>query len=537
MRSSDGAVKRPFVVHPFLFSVFPTLALYAYNVWSIPLSAKEIAGPAAASAAGAALVYILLRAWLRNPVKAGLLVSLLVGLFFSFGHIAGQLAVWTAGNFSRALFFAMAILAALAAFIVIRSRRTFTGLTRVLNVASATLVLFNVILVGRTLVRRPPAVLGPEIQVSGRSAARPNIYFIVFDAYTRADVLREVFGHDNGAFLAGLEARGFAVAGRSYANYNFTYQSLASTLNISYLDELARDMGESSSDREPLYAMIRKNLVMDFLQSQGYRLITIASSIEPADLRTVDPDVGFRGMDSELRTVLFNQTPLPLFFRLSQGRSAYDAHRRRILDAFRALREAPWEGGPFFLFVHIMSPHPPFVFGPDGQPVEPDYLFSMVDADWVHGARADAVRQYTLAYRDQLTFLNTKILETIDAILNRSPEPPIIILQGDHGSRAYAVLDRPESSYFKENLAILNAYHLPAGGGALLYPGISPVNTFRLVFRHYLGADLDFVEDRSSWSTWRQPYKFLPFDEGSDQSTLESIRRGMKPATPAIQKR
>jgi hypothetical protein len=235
--------------------------------------------------------------------------------------------------------------------------------------------------------------------------------------------------------------------------------------------------------------------------------------------------------------VLFNQTPLPLFFRLSQGRSAYDAHRRRILDAFRALREAPREGGPFFLFVHIMSPHPPFVFGPDGQPVEPDYLFSMVDADWVHGARADAVRQYTLAYRDQLTFLNTKILETIDAILNRSPEPPIIILQGDHGSRAYAVLDRPESSYFKENLAILNAYHLPAGGGALLYPGISPVNTFRLVFRHYLGADLDFVEDRSSWSTWRQPYKFLPFDEGSDQSTLESIRRVMKPATPAIQKR
>jgi hypothetical protein len=147
------------------------------------------------------------------------------------------------------------------------------------------------------------------------------------------------------------------------------------------------------------------------------------------------------------------------------------------------------------------------------------------------------VRDYIVRYREQLAFLNKKILEAVDAILSRSPEPPIIILQGDHGSRAYTDLDRPEASYFKENLAILNAYHLPGDGRALVYPGLSPVNTFRLVFKHYFGAELDLLEDRSVWCTWRRPYRFLPFDEASYKATVGSVRAEMRPESPAVQKR
>jgi hypothetical protein len=530
-------MKRTPVVHPFLFSLFPILALYAYNLKSIPISAGELAGPLAASIACVAVLYLVLRTALKNPAKAGLLVSLLVAWFFSFGHIAGQVAVWTEGIFNRSLFFATAVLVGLAAFLVIRSRRTFAGLTRILNVASATLVLLNVVSVAQTLIRRPHAVLGKEVRVSRQATSRPNIYYIVLDAYTRADVLQEVFGHDNSAFLSALESKGFTVAARSYANYNLTHQSLASSLNFSYLDELARDVGGVSSDREPLYAMIRKNRVMAFLKSQGYRLITLSSSIEPTDIKTVDLYVGFKGLESEFRTVLLNTTPLPLFFRLGKDGSPYDAHRKRILNAFRALAESPLDKGPFFLFVHLMSPHPPFVFGRGGEPVDPDYLFSMVDADRLHGASEAAIRRYIPAYRDQLTFLNKKILEVVEAILSRSPEPPIIIIQGDHGSRAYADLDRPEGSYFKENLAILNAYLLPGLDRSLVYPRISPVNTFRLIFTHYFGADLDLLEDASSWSTWRRPYRFIPFDEASYAATMDSVRKSMKPKSPVVQKR
>jgi hypothetical protein len=303
------------------------------------------------------------------------------------------------------------------------------------------------------------------------------------------------------------------------------------------LDELARDVGEASSDREPLYEMIRKNRAMAFLKGQGYRLIALSSSIEPTDIKTADLYIGFKGLESEFRTALLNTTPLPLFIRLGKGGSPYEAHRKRILNAFRALRESPLEKGPFFLFVHLMSPHPPFVFGPGGEPRDPDYLFSMVDADRLHGASEAAIRRYIPAYRDQVSFLNKKVLEAVDAILGRSPEPPIIVLQGDHGSRAYADLDRPEGSYFEENLAILNAYHLPGGGNALLRPGITPVNTFRLIFKHYFGADLELLDDLTAWTTWRRPYRFIPFEPGSYTATLDSVRRAMVPKTPAVRKR
>ena len=530
-------MKRPPVLHPFLFALFPILALYAHNIRSIPVPLKEAAGPLAVSLAAAAVLFLLLSAAFRSPAKAGLAVSIIVLWLLSFGHLAGWVAYWTEGLFTRSLFFATALLVALAVFAVVRSRRDFAGITRLLNVVSATLVLLNVASVAHTLAGKPRIAAGPEVKTSGPAAGRPNIYYIVLDAYTRADILQEVFACDNTPFLAGLEARGFTVAGRSYANFNLTHQSLASSLNFSLLDDLARDAGAASSDREPLYSMIRENRVMAFLKGQGYRLITVSSSIEPTDFRSVDRYFGFAASESEFRSVLLNTTPWPVLFGSARSAESYDAHRRRILNAFHALEGSPREKGPFFMFVHIMAPHPPFVFGPGGEPVVPGYLFSMVDADRLHGANPAALPEYILRYRDQLAFLNTKILEAVDAILWDSAASPVIVVQGDHGSRAYTDFDRPEASYFKENLAILNAYHLPGEAASLVYPGISPVNTFRLIFKYYFGADLELLEDRSAWCTWRRPYKFILFDERTYGGTVDSVKAAMKPKPPIVQAR
>jgi hypothetical protein len=50
-------------------------------------------------------------------------------------------------------------------------------------------------------------------------------------------------------------------------------------------------------------------------------------------------------------------------------------------------------------------------------------------------------------------------------------------------------------------MKILNAYFLPGEGAAGLYPSITPVNTFRLIFDVYFGADLELLEDVSDHST------------------------------------
>lgn len=506
-------MKRIPVIHPFLFAVFPVFYLYAHNIKSIPISLNELLWPLIGSVAGAIGLWLVLIKVIKSPERAGIAVSLIIMWFFSFGRIAEAISEWTSGVFDKSLFFASLILLGGVLFLVIRSRRDFPRMTMSLNVIAATLVALNLGSAGLTLARRTPTLLLNDVAISAGAASRPNIYYIVLDAYTRGDILKELFDYDNSTFLAELENMGFYIASKSYSNYSQTHHSFASSLNFSYLDHLAKEMGTGSSDREPLYRMIQDNRVMAFLKGHGYRIVTVSSGMWPTDIKEADRYIGFKRSPSEFLHVFLNTTPLPLFLDLTIGVSEYDAHRERILHAFDSLARAPDEKGPFFLFAHIMAPHPPFVFGPNGEHVRPDYAFSLVDADRMRGESESAIRDYIRRYRDQLIFINIKTLETIQAVLCRSALPPVIILQGDHGSRAYADLDRPEASNFRENLAILNAYHLPGLDQSLLYPAISPVNTFRLLFREYFGAELELLEDKSFWNTWRRPYRFIPFDE------------------------
>lgn len=531
-------MKRPPVLHPFLFALFPILALYAHNVKSIPIPLGELAAPLAVSLAGAAALFAALGAVAKDAARAGAGATVILLWFLSYGHLAAGMADWTGVPPGPPFLSATALIAALGIVLIIRSRGGLIGWTRFLNVVSSVLVLFNLISIVQTYAARPRIKAGAEVKATApRAAARPNIYYVILDAYTRADILQEVFAFDNAPFLSALESRGFVVADRSYANYNLTHQSLASSLNFTLLDDLARDAGYASSDRQPLYAMIRGNRAMAFLEDQGYKLLTVSSSIGPTDFRDADRYFGFAGAESEFKRVLLQTTPLRLLGPAGETSASFENHRQRILNAFRALEGSAFEKGPFFMFAHIMAPHPPFVFGADGEAVEPDYLFSMVDGDRLHGCGDEARAAYIVSYRDQLAYLNGRILTAVDAILKASAEPPIIVLQGDHGSRAYADFDDPEASYFKESLAILNAYHLPGGGRELVRPGISPVNTFRLIFDRYFGTDLEPLPDRSAWTTWRRPYRFLPFDESSYRPTVESVRSATKPKVPLVQKR
>lgn len=59
-------------------------------------------------------------------------------------------------------------------------------------------------------------------------AAHPDVYLILLDGYPRPDKLLAEFGIDNGAFIGGLEERGFAVAHASRSNYMETRLTLQS---------------------------------------------------------------------------------------------------------------------------------------------------------------------------------------------------------------------------------------------------------------------------------------------------------------------
>jgi hypothetical protein len=130
------------------------------------------------------------------------------------------------------------------------------------------------------------------------------------------------------------------------------------------------------------------------------------------------------------------------------------------------------------------------VFDANGNPTNP--------ADYWNEQRIYPQDLFEKGYVDQLQFLNKNILQAIDTIVANSETPPIIIIQGDHG---------PWLQEGNKHFLILNAIYFP-GHKDKLYPTISPVNTFRLVFDNYFGGKYDILDDVSYYSPVPKLYKF-----------------------------
>jgi hypothetical protein len=352
-------------------------------------------------------------------------------------------------------------------------------------------VLVNVATIGinEGAARRqaPLASLSATLHPGSR---RPDIYYLVFEEYAGERPLRDDFGYDNGPFLSELERRGFFVGHQSFTNYPRTSLSLASSLNMQYLDQVERETGGAGPERLTV-PLIRSPQIVGLLKSVGYRYVNVGSWYTPTSSSPeADEDIRYGGL-SEFDSALYAMTALwPVGGKLGFLENDLDLRRReyqRVLFQFRQLANMAGRGGPKFVFAHIICPHDPYVFDRHG-----DY----VPKGAQHG------RRDTRDYDDQLTYLNTLILNLAQTLLS-VPEDrrPVIVLQADEGPFPGApttwVHRRPEA--LERKFLILNSYYLPPGGRAspAAYPTISPVNTFRLVLDRYLGADLPLLPDRA----------------------------------------
>jgi len=127
----------------------------------------------------------------------------------------------------------------------------------------------------------------------------------------------------------------------------------------------------------------------------------------------------------------------------------------------------------------LLIPHVPFVFNPDGSIVT-DPLFYNGKLSWPGD---DEHRK--IGYGNQVQFIDQQMVAIFSTILAESKTPPIVVINGDHGLMG------------PNRYEILNAYYLPGDGAKQLYPTISPVNSFRLIFDTYFGTHYGLLDDYS----------------------------------------
>jgi len=252
------------------------------------------------------------------------------------------------------------------------------------------------------------------------------------------------------------------------------------------------------------------------LRRHGYTIASFVSGYTGTDLANADVHFGPRWALSEFQNVLISTTALPLVLDRVLKKSQFDLHRERILYAFEHLPDAARLKHPVFVFCHVLSPHPPFVFGAQGEKTEPQSYFTMTEGGSFQTVdRAKVRREYVEKYRAQLQFISAKAKTAIERILAASPQPPVIIVQGDHGPGSVLNWDDPEPEDLAERFAILNAYHIPKTVKSSV-DSLSPVNSFRLLFDQLFATDYGRLTDKSWFSTIAKPWRFYDADRPAE---------------------
>jgi hypothetical protein len=497
---------RRWPLHLFVAAVYPVLALLANNISQVKASAAL--RPLLIVVCTALLLWGLLLLVLRDVRRSALLASWWLVLFFAYGHVYNFLEAHTALGRHRLLLPLWVLLALAGTWLILRKVKDLGYVTLVVNTIGLVLLVFPLLQLGayayrsRTVASNP-GHLPPELaslQVPPGETP-PDVYYIILDAYSRADVLKSFFGYDNAEFLDYLRQKGFYVADCSQSNYAKTELSLSTSLNMDYLDDLLGQLDSTSQDRVPVDGLLDRNTVRRAFKNMGYSFVSfetgfLFTQFEDADVYLYPGRLG--GL-SGFEVLLVKTTgglalvdaaaKLPKFFEEGLNTPERIRHTQVSYTLDQLAKVPARVPGPKFVFAHVVAPHEPLVFSSDGS--------------LVHYPEPLDVATFKLGYSAEVTYLNHRVMAVLDRILSDSTTPPIIIIQGDHGHDLASPDDRMD---------ILNAYYLPGGGESLLYPTITPVNSFRVVFDRYFGGNLDLLKDRSFFSYYQKPfdYKYVP---------------------------
>jgi len=219
---------RKFWIHPILLGLYPVLALYVFN-------RNEIVFPAIQQAVITAflitaitmIVFVLIfRSWQRAAIHA----SFTLLWFFSYGHIFDLVKNITilGGSIGHRIFFPFWILLFIVGHIVLIRMKNPVGLNKTLDSISLFLMVFLAVqLVGSfvqsKLVEREFTQKEATSQnnVLAESSDR-DVYYILVDAYSRSDLLKEGVNLDTSDFISELKKLGFYIPDCAQSNYDST---------------------------------------------------------------------------------------------------------------------------------------------------------------------------------------------------------------------------------------------------------------------------------------------------------------------------
>lgn len=480
-------------IHPFLFAIFPILSLYSYNIGIITFD--QLFLPLGISILCIFIIVSVLKLIFKKSNKISLIVSIGVLFFFFYGHIFNLISEL---NFEQYIHHRFVIIPYLALFFIplIVLIKTKKNLDNVNKIATSISVILIIIASSNILIN---STFSEEIEKSSlieqdfTVEKKPDIYYLIFDAYGDDHTLQRLFEFDNSNFTEFLLQKGFRSSFPSFSNYHTTYLSLSSSLNLDYVNELI-DEDNSSFNVISANRLIDKNNLMQTMSKNGYVNINFDSGWGPTRNISV-ADMNLCGNNfllfSEFLISLAETSMLkPVYAKFFES-----DHRDRILCTLSTIPIISENiEKPVFVFAHLLLPHPPYVFDSLGNPTLTESLQFV----------SDGIENERMLYLEQLQFANKKIKDIVEKLIS---ENAIIIIQSDHGPPDSIFSINNNESTDKDKLRNINYYYFP-NNDQIIYDGITPVNSFRIIFKNYFSSDLEILPDKNFYIDENtNPYK------------------------------
>jgi hypothetical protein len=491
-------ISKSFPIYPILFAAYSILFIYNNNIDELSLS--QIFLPIVGIILLSVIVWAGMRLFIKDNQKAACIASIFIFFFISYGfwgrlidnNICLEKKLFGFWGYNKVAYISLGSIFAAITLIIVISKKKFNNISKYLNITSLMLIVFILVSITNKSLNFKKYHSKNSIEeqcqancvMANFDNKSPDIYYIILDAYTSSNILKNDLGFDNKEFETFLKSKGFKIADKSHANYGTTLTSLSSSLNMDYHSNLGVNLKDRIK-KDYFYNLIKQNRVWMFLRKHGYRMFVCSSYALSGyyynDNRVVNcsPEKFSENFLGRFSVFILENSPVAVLFK-----SPMSKHRQDIKYSFEKLKEIINAPGPKFVFFHILSPHPPYVFGPDGGAVKKD---------------SKGLQRYV----DQIIFTNKMMESCVEDILHKTNKNVVIVIQGDHGLFPL-IWDLKNDIIVNQRMQIFNAFYSKECDSCF-YDSITPVNSFRKILNYYFHANMPYLPDSSfAFETYSQ---------------------------------
>ena len=392
------------------------------------------------------LRYLLVRIGL-DPLGSTYATSFVILAITNMGNLLSKFPLGRAG----------ALILALAIALIAYRLRDLAAFRVVMTWLAFVLLVYPVVTIVGRFGFDPEQLANLEVDVEAEMTTKPDVVFVVVDAYAGTDALAEFYNFDNTPFLIEMSGLGFEAGQSVTANYPRTQLSIPSLLQMDYIT------GEGELSDGDLRSLLRVisggNNVVHALKNEGYRHVYVESGwLGTVCGSEVDICVGARWPDETIYDFAYRT--------LLRGLPGFEVGRSFTEGAIDVMEWMDSEletylndDQPDIIFIHLLVPHPPMFLSADCVPNWRDGYTGFAVGRLGMDEETSAMRGD--AYIQQVECVNSVLLRFGS---NLSSDSAVVIM-GDHGPDLQGQLFLPASDWSadqrKERYEVFFAARVP----------------------------------------------------------------------------